>query len=72
MSVPQTGLPMSTRRVFCRRIAAAVSTGVFGILATDLGPQEHQSLTDDYVIVNGWVLTRKDALLRQERSLNAL
>jgi hypothetical protein len=69
MKVPQSSFSAFTRRVFCRTIAGAASTSVLGALAADLRSlPEGESTADDYVVVNGWVLTGKDALLRQKHS----
>jgi len=65
MKVTQNWVPGFTRRIFCWRIAAATSTSMLGFVAADPKSLPEKSLADDYVIVNGWVLTSKDALWQE-------
>ena len=68
MRMSSTGFQSFTRRNFFRTIAGTALATVPGFVVTKskLLPED-ESLVGDYIIVNGWVLSDKDALLRQEQ-----
>ena len=69
MNLPWNSIPLSSRRDFCRAMLGSASAVVGGLLVVDRGPLaaniEH---ADDYVMVNGWVLTSNDVLLGMSNS----
>lgn len=68
MKISQNGLWAITRRVFCWGIVGAAPASVLGGLAVDPSlPPKDESQVSDYVVINGWVLTNKDALSRLEQ-----
>ena len=48
------------RRRFCQVIAAIVVNFPLAKLSFGMTPRSNMTLDDDFLIINGWVLTRKD------------
>lgn len=67
MKMPQNGSWAITRRFFCWGIARVAPAGILAGLAPNLSlPRRYASQASDYIVINGWVLTNKDALSRRE------
>jgi len=65
MNASENKLLAITRRFFCCAVAS-VGTGAFSGVAAHLNLSRTEE-AEGYLIVNGWVLTSKDALSRRER-----
>jgi hypothetical protein len=67
MKTSQNGPWEFTRRVFCWGIGRAVPAAAFASVSTgftSLPTDEDQ--TSEYLIINGWVITKQDALSIRE------